>query len=89
MRFRMDNLNVDESPCTIAYSLLVLLSATYGLGYEVEERLDGDYFVVHDEDGDTDFELKITGVFGELLLSVLTQIGSELSEEVNEWNSKG
>lgn len=75
-RFRMADTDMEESPPTIAYTLLVLLSAIY----DFDIHLFGDELMItDDESGAVLAVLEVDPVWGELLLAVLSQANEEVS----------
>lgn len=82
-RFRMSDTEMEESPPTIAYALIVLLSAIYSFDIMV----DGDEVVIQDEDTEMVMAtLEVTPVFGELLVAILQRANIEISE--SQWTNR-
>lgn len=86
----IESLNVEESPCTLAYLMLALLSGVYGYTFAVDDTRNKVYVV--DDDGILLFTISVAGVFAQLLVAVLNDIDSQLSDgpeedDDNPWNS--
>lgn len=76
-RFRMSDTEMDESPPTIGYALLVLLSGIY----DFDIHLSGDELLIVDQDTGYLFAtLEVDPIWGELLLSVLRQVSMEVAK---------
>lgn len=82
-RFRMADTEMEESPPTIAYALIVLLSAIY----EFDITADGNELIIHDEETGAPMAiLEVTPVWGELLVAVLQRANVEIAE--SQWTNQ-
>lgn len=76
---------MDESPPTIAYALLTLLSAAFNLEFVILDDYDEEVIVVRDEDSGVEYvRLAVSPMMGMLLISVLNRTGEEIGKSLTE-----
>jgi hypothetical protein len=89
---RFDELGIDESPPTIAYVLLAMLSAMYDFEIQAQDDglRDGSIKIIDSMSDDVVTELIVSPVMGELMIAILTTIGQEMADAVGgmTWDSK-
>lgn len=90
MYLDMDDLpNIDESPATIGYALLVMLAAHYDMAYESTTDVVGNEMVsVTNREGDEIIQLMVSPVMADLMVSVIEGMAEEIIEEIHTWGSR-
>ena len=76
--FRMADTELEESPPTIAYALIVLATAIYDFSIVIED--DKYLAIVDDDSGMVLARLEIDPAFGPLMMAILHTTGEELSD---------
>lgn len=70
--FDFSNLDIEESPASIAYALVVWLVALYDMQLNMEDDgFSSAYIEACDSDGDVHFRVRVSSVMASLLLAVL------------------
>lgn len=74
--YRMTDTNMEESPATMAYVLLVMASAYFDFDIHLDDDL---LSFVDDRTGEPLMSLEIDPAFGPLMMSVLMRTNEELA----------
>lgn len=75
-----DQMGFDESPPTIAYTLLALAAAAFDFEIVALDDFDGEIIVVRDEDSGFEYlRMRVSPMMGMLLVSILDRTGKELA----------
>jgi hypothetical protein len=86
----MEDIDVDENTATIAYTLLVAMSATLDVSYVVGEGFTESHIAVADsQTGEEHFRLYVSPVMADLLVAVLQQVGESIQDSFGKptWRS--
>lgn len=79
MRIDLDTLDVEESPCSLAYVILVMLAGRYGIGLTAIDdwgRQGG--LIITDHKDEELFTVNTPGVWAELLVAILQNIANDI-----------
>lgn len=87
----MENIEIDESPSTIAYVLLVLMSALFDVSYTSHDSLMSEaHLSLSDENTGQEYaRLYVSPVMADLLVAVLQDVGPMVQESIGsaQWRS--
>lgn len=78
MRIDLDTLDVEESPCSLAYVILVMLAGRYGIGLTAIDNWGQGAIVVTGHNDEELFTVNTPGVWAELLVAILKNIASDI-----------
>lgn len=85
IELRFEDLEIDESPPTIAYVILTMLATVMDFDIESNSYEFGEeWVVIRDNEGDIVFRVGVSPMMARLLLSILDRVGAELNGTIDE-----
>lgn len=78
MRIDLETLDVEDSPCSLAYVLLVMLAGKYGIGLTAVDDWGQGAIVVTDHKDEEIMSINAPGVWAELLVAILKNIADDI-----------